>query len=367
MLLFRTLVCLLVGVGLSACGETQAPTALHITTVTSKPVTPDKDWAWAFDREGRPWIAYYAADDSIQLVAPDGAEHALQRSEVAGKAAGLALAMADDGAFVLWRNKGAKGKQLFLSRFDGQAFAAPVEIDYESEPLTRLRIAHTPEALYMLWLGEQRHEKANHYLYFKYSRDGGKSFSQTFRVLQGIYPAWIVDERGVTVFSWSIADDKLFMMRRRFDLSRGAFGEPMKIASARQIGPIFQAFASQGREFLIWFGQAGKGPESILEGVYSDDGEHWRHFRFEDTLPLDISKLDIAADGRGHLYLAYSANNFGNRESPDKVYLLRSTDNGSTWLQPVLLRHDPFGNETKATSPSIAAGEKGLVAAVWVD
>jgi hypothetical protein len=327
-------------------------------------------WTHTIDDDERLHLIYYTKDGDIHYRDPDGREIGLLNGEERYNAAGASIEVDGSYVYVIWREK-LRGKRLKLRRSldGGRSFEPSVVLEEESEPLSRIRIASRGKNLYLLWLGEKSYrsdsKRPEYYLYFKYSTDHGESFSKTYRVLQGIYPAWIVADDGVYVFSWTSQKGELYMAVKRFDLLKGEFDEEVKIKDAPQIAPYFEAFHSGQRLFLMWFAIYEK-RDFLLEGVYSDDrGKSWNAFSFDSLKGVDMSKIDVSHDNTGHIYIAVSGRKRVKGEK-ETVYLFRSEDNGTTWKGPIPLRHYLLDN-TSAKFPYVASNNNGEVVVVWED
>ncbi|MDV7392022.1 hypothetical protein RZS08_11730, partial [Arthrospira platensis SPKY1] len=181
----------------------------------------------------------------------------------------LAIAGGDRDLAVLWRDKLPTKTLYFLPKvgLSGSPPSPRVAASEESEPLIRLQVSQQDDVTYLLWLGEkglyvQANPESEHgpagetaatpppqiqepyHLYFRYTEDGGKTFSPVERVLPGYYPTWIVDRKAIPVFSWTEFEGHSSVVMRVFDRIQKRFGPPVKIADAPPISPIYQAFES---------------------------------------------------------------------------------------------------------------------------
>lgn len=347
----------------SGCGT--APEGVQLNT---KPLLPAAAWYSQTDAPGRHWLAYYEQDGGLMLRTPDGAaaEKRLNPTPEGGSS-GLAMIALDDQVHALWRDKG-RGKvlQYFHGNASDPGVPAAIPLDKDSQPLTRLKIAKAGNSVYALWLGEKDIQYA---LYFKHSTDGGATFGETQRVLDGIYPAWVVDEQGVMVFSWTMVDGVHHFLMRRYDPAQRQFGPVVDIGEGTEIPPYFEAFRSGSRVFLVWIGQYGPYLNQLkLQGAYSDDqGEHWQRFTIDETPGFDYSKVNFCQDGDNSLAVAYSARpRMIQRESKDTIYVRVSRDNGSSWGQPSTVRKYEDA-QSQATTPLLACGKGGKLVVAWED
>ncbi len=276
----------------------------------------------------------------------------------------------------MWRDKFPEKDLLLLPELTATGPASqPVSVGgSESEPLPRMEVARRGNNHYLLWLGEKPdpETRQTYNLFFRYSEDGGKTFSAVEQVMPGIYPMWIVDDKDVTLFSWVRSKERNMMAMRRFDRTAKSFGPLIEIAETpEQISPIYRTFESAGRWFVTWLSQYGDGRDFLLEGAYSEDrGQTWKRFAFETVKGLDLSHLAVATDGKGHIALAFSGSRRlrdNNPQAKNDVYLTYSTDNGSTWSEPRSLRTDEQ-RITHAKDPAVSFGSQpGVLLAAWED
>ncbi len=337
---------------------------------------PDQYTSWDFVLSGNdsPWFAYYSVDNLLQVRRPDGTEVDLGATDRSHQQSGLALTPVGEGVAVLWRDKLPQKHLYLIPKLDPTGVAPPpvVVAGDESEPLTRLKLERVGEVEYLLWLGEKTdpETKEQYHLYFRTVEQEGKVLSPVERVMPGRYPAWIVDQSVIPVFSWMTYEGKLAMTLRVFDRAKKSFGPLTKITDAPPIAPIFEAFKSGDRWFLLWLGQYDNGAKTLLEGVYSDDqGQMWKRFAFDDLRDLDIGGISIATDHKGHLLIALDGNLrlLDPDDNKNKVYLVRSTDNGTTWQKPQAMRSDDL-RLTRAQYPVLAMGTPpGTVMMAWED
>lgn len=344
--------------------------------VNQQPIDQGGQRSYLMDAKGGLWFAYYGGDNFLYVRRPDGSEIKLGAQDRQAARSGLALAAGSDDLSVMWRDK-LPEKALYLLPHLAASSAAPEPMVVggdESEPLVRLEMARESNALYLLWLGEKldQETKQKFHLYFRYSDDGGKSFSAVERVLPGFYPLWIVDKDFIPVFSWVVNQDRRMIAMRRFDRAGKTFGPMVEIADTpEQITPIYRAFESAGRWFVLWLAQHGDGRDFLLEGAYSaDKGQTWKRFAFDTIKGLDLSRLSVAADGKGHIALALSGTRRLRDENPDAkndLYFAYSSDNGSTWSEPRRFR-SPEYQITHAKFPAIRFGaQPGTLIMAWED
>ncbi|MEE4377228.1 MAG: sialidase family protein, partial [Candidatus Competibacteraceae bacterium] len=341
--------------------------------LTQKPILEHALWDFVIDQQGKLWAAYYGGENTaLHLRRPDASELLIKPSEQASSLSGLVVAPTADDMIMLWRAKQPQKNIYFLS---GSADAAPTPKPIagdESEPLTRFKLAQQENTTYMLWYGEKdvADTQQKYHLYFRYAEgDHQQQLSEIERVLPGYYPAWIIDDETIPVFSWTTIDNQLVIAMRRFNRQDKSFGPITKVTDAPPISPIFQAFQSGERWFVLWLGHYGDGSELLLEGVFSDDkGDTWKRFAFEAIKGLDVSRVDMASDGEGHLLIALSGSwrlvRPGDKED---IYLIRSADNGTTWVDPERIRPENI-RYTLAKTPSVAFGPgKGEAVMIWED
>lgn len=357
-------------------GIAQADVSQSSKTLNQQPLDQGAQQNYILDTQGGAWLAYYGNDNFLYVRRPDGSEIKLGALDRQRQQSGLALDAGQDGLMLMWRDKFPKKTLYLLPRLTANDSAPqPVEVGgAESEPLARMEVARKNDAVYLLWLGEKPDPETGqrYHLYFRYSEDGGKTFSSVERVLPGFYPMWIVDQDFIPVISWVPAKDRSVMAMRRFDRASKTFGPRVEIAeTSQQISPIYRTFESAGRWFVLWLAQHGDSKDFLLEGAYSKDkGQSWKRFAFDSIKGLDLSHLVAAADGKGHIALAFSGSRRLRDDNPDAksdVYFTHSSDNGETWSEPRRLRLPEY-QITHAKFPMLSFGSPpGTLVMAWED
>lgn len=365
------------GVLLTAVGTAVGQSQLSSVVLNQRAVDPYSTWGFALSESGKAWFSYYGTDNTLYIRRPSGDEVGLGAADRQRMQSGLAMMPVGDAVTVLWRDKLPRKSLYYISQLEPTGPVPPSVIvgSEESEPLTRLKMDRSAaDTEYLLWLGEKgdpADKKEKYHLYFRAVEQDGKVLSPVERVMPGRYPAWIVDTNMIPIFSWMAYEGKPAMTMRVFDRAAKSFGPLVKITDAPQISPIFEAFKSGNRWFLLWLGHYGeKHDDLLLEGVYSDDkGQTWKRFAFGELRGLDIGSVNIASDDKDHILIALD----GSRRFLDpidkksNIYILRSIDNGATWQKPQAVRPDNL-RVTKAQYPMIALGvQSGTVALAWED
>lgn len=361
-------------VGALLAASTMAADALNPKVLNGHIPDPYTGWDFTLTGKGNPWFAYYDIDNTLYVRRPDGSEIGLGATDRPRQQSGLAMTPVGDGVALLWRDKLPRKQLYLIPKLDpaGPAPAPVVVADEESESLTRLKLERDGDVEYLLWLGEKDDPatKEKYHLYFRQAEQDGKVLSPVERVMPGRYPAWIIDQNVIPVFSWMLHEGKLAMTLRVFDRAKKSFGPLTKIADAPPIAPIFEAFKSGNRWFLLWLGLYEDGNKMLLEGVYSEDqGQTWKRFAFEDLRDLNIGGLSIATDHKGHILIALDGDRtlLDPEDEKSKVYLVRSADNGTTWQKPQPMRPDDL-KLTRAQYPVVAMGASpGTVMLAWED
>ncbi|CDH43920.1 sialidase family protein [Candidatus Contendibacter odensensis] len=366
---------LLVFLGLSI-GIAHAEITANPKALNQQPINQSAERDYILDMKGGLWLAYYDNDSFLYVRRPDGSEVKLGAQDRERYQSGLALDAEQEGLALLWRDKSPQ-KTLYLLPYLAATGSAPPPVAVggdESEPLTRLKVTRQDDSIYLMWLGEKLdpETKQKFNLYFRSSNDGGKTFSAVERVLPGFYPMWIVDKDSIPMFSWINTPDRHAMVMRRFDRTSKTFGPMVEIAATpEQISPIYRAFESAGRWFVLWLAQHGDGRDFLLEGASSEDkGQSWKHFAFESIKGLDLSRLVAAADGKGHIALAFSGTRRLRDDNPNAkndLYFTTSSDNGANWSEPRRFRLPEY-QITQARLPSLSFGSSpGTLVMAWED
>lgn len=363
---------------LTLTGVLLAATALAadlLTPLVLNQQTPDRYTIWdlMLSEQGKPWFAYYGTDNKLYIHRPEGNEIGLGASDRPVEQSGLAMTQSgENGLALLWRDK-LPSKTLFLiPKLDPTGSAPPPIVvgGEESAPLPALKMEQDEKGTYLLWLGEKGDPKSEekYHLYFRTVEPDGKTLSPVEQVLPGLYPAWIVDEKVIPVFSWTGQKEQLAMTMRVFDRAKKSFGPPVKIADAPSISGLLEAFKSGNRWFLVWLGQYDNKP--LLEGTYSDDqGQTWKRFAIEDLRGLNQGFINVVTDHKGHILIALDGNwRYTNpKDTKNNVYVVRSTDNGVTWQKPQTVRSEEY-RPTKGQYPMLAMGKQpGTVMLAWED
>ncbi len=356
--------------------------------LTASTMVAQGSWDYRVDGAGRLWLAYYDENRLLRLRDPDGEERLLAPAERAQAPSGLALAALETGVGLLWRDK-LPTKGLFLldtTRPEMQ----PLEVGGDTEPLARFSAeAGADGLLHLLWYGEKRGEPTGeqHNLYYRQFNRRTNALSPIELVMAGIYPLMSTDDSGnLMVYSWLTQEGKQQIVARyrpanaSADTTAEGFGDAVAIAETPAITPIFDAFRSGSRWFVLWLSQYGSDKRDfLLEGAHSnDDGKTWKHFAFEDLRGIDIASLQVASDAEGHILLVFTGRSRkDDAKTKQDIYLIRSDDRGDTWSTAKRLRHQdgqPSEGQTEglsafhARNPSVAFGQvPGEVLVVWED
>jgi len=347
-------------------GQVQAAERL-----TDSPMPMTSDWDYRLDAQNALWLLYYADGQKLTLRDPTGVARKITPERAAAAPSGVGMAkLESSGVVSLWRSK-LPSKGLYVSRSD-RPISDAIEVGGDTEPSKRVEATRVGDRLALLWVGERPAEgsKAGYHLYYREMHLPDGKLTAIEHVLPGYYPVWATDERGAVIaFSWVTDEGKPRIAARTRAASADAFGDPVTVAEVPLITPIFRAFRSADRWFVIWLAQYSTMPGDFqLEGAYSDDvGATWTRFSFSELKGYDIGSLDIAADPQGHIVLAATAR---RRDQPEKhdVLLVRSMDRGTSWSSPERLRPTDIRTRFQARSPAVILGkEPGELLVVWED
>jgi hypothetical protein len=344
--------------------------ALLVPAIVSQGPIHSAEWDYGFDADGRLWLAYYDEKQNLRFRAPDGVETELKADPSFDRATGLGTAMAAGRPVIVWRHKmppGARG--FYVTPPSGKG--APLRVvGRESVALTRIQVLTDSDGtMHFVWYGEAgdpESKRRYHVHHTTLSLDGMHGKEQ--RVLPGFYPAALLHGNRAAVFSHYLDDDRKGVIGMRKQDADGAFGDVVTIANVDVIAPYFNAFESAGRWFVTWVAQYGEqANEFLLEGAWSDDqGKSWNRFALDELRSFDFSRIEMVPDGQGRIHVAISARDPANEGERRDIYVVRSEDNGKTWLKARRLRAETLKG-FNAWHPTIVTGTGGEVLAAWGD
>lgn len=361
-------VSLLAGCATSPVSQTASAPDVEIRPL-SESLPWNAGWTTASARADGYWLVSYADMPELNLTAPDGTVTTLIDGGDEDQApSGLAVAADGDNIWVAYRNKEPE-RDVFVRR-EG---AAPIEafgVSGDTMALARLQLHAGPNGLDAIWYGEKPTD-GNFYNIFT-SRIGadGRLQGEPQAVLPGIYPVWLNDAAGNQgVFSWvQDAPGSRIMMRSRLAGQTG-FSEPRLVRTTTPSMTLpFEAFVSGGRWFVFWIAQYGETQdEYLVEGAWSDDlGANWTTFDLESLRGVGIESVSIAANGREIAIAMGVAERDAPRADFRDVRIVRSEDNGTTWLPAQRLRDDA-ARYARARAPKVAfLGDQRLFV-MWED
>lgn len=215
-------------------------------------------------------------------------------------------------------SRGDYDAYLTKSSDEGQSFGPAVRINDDEGTAVQFKptLALGPKGeIYAAWRDSR---KGDADIFFARSTDGGRTFSKNFSVIDDPKPNYQ--------------------------------GNP-SMATDRK-GNIYLAFGDlRDEDANIYMAVSTNGGRSFTKNRRVDDDAH----RTRQNHPA------VAADEIGTIYIAYE--DFRNG-LPD-VYLTRSLDGGKTFEASRKLNDDT--NDVIQSSPTIAAGNKGLVVVAWID
>jgi BNR repeat-like domain len=131
-------------------------------------------------------------------------------------------------------------------------------------------------------------------------------------------------------------------------------------------GRVMQAWPQirsddRGHVYVIWFDTRQGG--SIYFRASDDFGQTWREELRVKGEGGDVEgAMEMAANDRGHLYIAWA----DNRDGEYGIYLMASTDHGRTWSKDIRL-DIAKAKASRASLPTLAADPSGHVYVVWQD
>ena len=145
----RSFVFLLIALLLATTNAAAAESA----NLNQHPLVPFSRWEVAQSPDGGLWLAYYTEENQLYLRGPEGETTRLGFTDRPEAPSGLFVAVDDKGPVALWRDKQGR-KNLFYYR-GGRKL---VRLGGDSEPLPRMRFAHSGGRELFLWYGEQPDE-----------------------------------------------------------------------------------------------------------------------------------------------------------------------------------------------------------------
>jgi len=180
------------------------------------------------------------------------------------------------------------------------------------------------DVLYIAWEDGRNGEVYNKDIYFAYSLDGGKSWSQDIRVNQ----------------------------------------DPIT-ATANQGSPALVFDRASSTLYAIWQDNRA-GNYDIYLARSTDGGNTWEETGGnpinDDLGCADQTNPSLAIGDDGTLYAVWQDERNGNSD----IYFAQSRDGGESWSRNVFVSDDPESAEQLQTSPSLAV-HRGKVYVVWED
>ena len=325
------------------------------------------------DADKKLWAAYYDMNARIHVQnINEGIDIIINGDSKEGASKGLAFDVQGDNAYAVWRDEIAQQGRIVTFRSaseGGNKLSDPVVLDPgRTKAFTRIKTgANSKGEILVLWYGDTRVKDTMYHFYSTQSNDAGVTFSEPQNLTTGyhdaIYPSLLVTEGNSYVFAAAKRDENRYMVCRKTEDGGKTWSEPVEIMQTGEANTFIEPFKIGNRLHVVWLDEIDG--YAVIRTAYSDDeGKTWNTHTFEETKGLYIFTMHKAHDSKGDIYIALGASH--SLKEKNKVYLMRSEDNGVSWKEMVTLRHYPFDN-THAETPTIYAAEDGEVVVVWED
>lgn len=217
------------------------------------------------------------------------------------------------------------------------------------------------------------------------SADGGETISDTVMIDSGAFPVnfhdrqWVAvdQETGAVYVAWTSIFAPGNLVYRSTDQGQTWQGpvllDPLPVAASTPAGESpGQLFVDTGPEDTVYV--SGCGSDGPYLATSTDGGETFSSWERVVEAPDEGMEASyrsgqicmVAADEtdgphRGNLYTVYASTPDGHRD----VFLVRSTDGGDSWSEPIQLDQDDTENDQ--FFPTISVNPNGVVDTAWYD